>query len=506
MSVTLSQQLELYYDTLKAEGWSLALREVLGHRPNSPELLEQLRNECLNIQIETKEEYLKFAKSCLALLLLYDQNFFSPEKKIEFFSSLYLKLCEVQYPEEWQLATLYKALIGLLLGEKVEDIYLHVMESGVTLREYKGHFPEEHLPHFIKNGELAVLGLILSSLTSNPVLLKKTLKLVYWLASFLQEDTMFPEGLWMKEDEYSLSSLCFINALAFQGTSALVSSPSIDQAYHFLQKKIEGFTPRILSSLESVYPLLQLFLMKCLQESSLTEKMSMELKEIQIESERQHALKPHDQYLGYGGYQYDDFSCYCSASGVGSGYACLRKGSVDIVSIGPHFPLLGEMKNYGIYRTPMMKQTPFKDIKMEKSTTAFSFKGWTRVIQENSLSLRPGDCWIYIDLQAKGKRCEMQVRWMNGKATPELLLAFFVKADKVIIDKSYHLQPHTLDRYQGKATEVCFQKKESSLQIKNKEKCLVQVVPLAGDNHFWGAQFLVAYALPKDQETLFEIF
>lgn len=495
MSITLAEKLEHYVDTLGTEGWNLAIREAFKRRTHSPELLAQLREECLNQSIDTKEDYLVFCQKFLTLILLYRLSYYSSDLIISDFSLLYLKLIKYQYPKELQLFSFYRAVFTFFLNRGVEDIDLHEMDYGVVFGDYGGHYPEDHLPHFIKNGELALLAILLSLLTKNEELLKKALKMSHWQSSFLEESNMFPEGLWIKEKEFCLASLTLINGLLFQYSSAILPTLQIQKAYTTIQKVFAELTPTVLTSLGPLYPILHLFLLDEIEKHPLP---SIDAKLLQ-------ESKQENKYLGFGEYHYQDFSCYCTASGVGSGFACFHKGSIHIVSVGPHFASLGDMQKYGIYRTPMMKQTPFKDIKIENTKYTFSFEGWTRIIDEKSNLFRPGNSWLYMNAFAKECHCECRVKWINLKESPELFLAFFVKAEKVIVDKNYHLYPHTLDRYHGKATEVVFQNKNASLNIKVNEFPFIQVIPLAGDRHFWGAQFLIACSLPKDQEILFEI-
>lgn len=495
MSITLTEKLEHYVGTLNTEGWNLAIREAFQRKTHSPELLRQLREECLAHPINNKEDYLAFCQKVLALILLYHRSLYSSELMSEDLSPLYLRLIRHQYPKEHQLATFYRGLIAFFLNQEIETIDLHEMDYGVVFREYGGHYPEDHLPHFIKSGELSLIAIVFSLLTKNEILLKKAIKVSHWLATFLQESPMFPEGIWMKEQEFCLASLSFVNALVFQYSRVMLPSLRIDKAYQAIQKVFTELTPEALASLGVLYPLLYLFLLEKLDKHSLPSIDGTQLKE----------LKQDNSYLGYGDYHHKDFSCYCSASGVGSGFACFRRGSIQIVSVGPHFSSLGDMQKYGIYRTPMMKQTPFKDIMIEKQEKSFSFEGWTRVIDEESAVFKPGDSWLYMNVEAKESLCHLRVKWINLHHSPEVFLAFFVKAHKVIIDKNYHLHPHTLDRYQGKAAEIIFQNQNSSLTIKVENTPFMQVIPLAGETHFWGAQFLVAYSLPKDQEIPFEI-
>jgi hypothetical protein len=209
--------------------------------------------------------------------------------------------------------------------------------------------------------------------------------------------------------------------------------------------------------------------------------------------------------LGATFYKYDSLSFLFSLSGIGTGFCSLEKNGIEISSIGPQFLPLGEMRKFGLFRTALAKENLFKDLKIDRGDSYINFQGWTRLCSAASEELRPGQSWIHLQVLAEKSSLNLSVKRIDFFDFSELYLVFFVKAEKVVIDKTFHLHPHTLDRYEGKSASLSFQKGKGSISLGSDSEVNMQVIPLSGKDHFWGSQFLVAYHFPKDQTISFQI-
>jgi hypothetical protein len=301
---------------------------------------------------------------------------------------------------------------------------------------------------------------------------------------FVEHGGAFPEGLWTQEKEYAQASLSTAYDLLLSLTSQVRGA----------DESVQEVSERLIASLridnlDVFYVIIYAFTlhyMKSYIEDSMGVDVSLNNRE--------------EASLGYGKYQTQDLIFHCTASGRGSGFATLHKKNISIVSMGPQLTSLAEMHSYGIYRAPAMRGPSFKDVFIEKGI----FQGWTRMVAEDVI--KPGSSWIYIDLHQKNNGYHLKTRWVDFQKTPDVFLVFFVKALKVVVDKKYHLNPSTLDRYQGAQALVTFFHGQEQLSLEPLTDTVMQVIPLAGEEHFWGAKFLLAYTFPKNQELAFDIF
>lgn len=502
MSITLEETLTQYAsalatskgDSCQYSAWDQAIAAIFQKKNLSRELLTQLVEECRHISVETRQEYLLLCQRVLSIVLLYKFSHIPLSEMRKECLDLYVKLIRHQYPPSWQLACLYKIAIGLFLGEKGEGCKLRLTPGGLALVECQGQDPQLHLPHFLQNAELALLASVIALMTHQSELLDQAVEMSLGLARLVKECKGFPEGLWTQEAECHLTQLSWISALLFHLSFFIAPCAQTQEAYQTITQTLHTLP---FEELGSLYPLFYLLV------SEVTDTPL----NVVTEGVKAHSpsMNNESKYLGYVTYCYEDFSCYCTVSGAGSGFAGFSKGPLRITSVGPHTGALGEMQGYGIYRTPLLQQTPFKDVVMERQDKKLSFTGWTGVVAGTSRTPKPGTSWLQIQLDVQEKKALLTTQWVSLQSSPEPFVVFFVKGKKAVVDKNYHLHPNTLDRYQGKAVDISFHDQHALLNIKTTAPCMMQVIPLAGSTSFWGAHFLVAYSLPQNHRLLWEI-
>lgn len=479
MSRTCVEQL---VDSAKEEGscysWSEALVHVMQKKPLPSKLIDRLIQECQEAPAETHHEYLVLCRSVFSLVVICH---FGGVSKNDHLQEIYAKLLSYKYPNSWQLPYFYKMLVACFLGYPTQIGKLHLSSKGIALIEYGGHDPHLHLPHPLYNAELALLGLILGLQTGREDLIEAALEISRWVATTIEQG--WP--LWMQEETFDPVMLTYISKVLLKLTAQLTANEQIKKVYHEIQEAKET------NILASVFSLI------------------IE----QLHVPRRYDLAQHideeSKYLGYMHYTYQHFSSYATVAGAGTGFAGFAKGAVKITSMGPHTGSLGDMSRYGIYRTPLLQQTPFKDVVMQKDARHMLFSGWTGVVEGGSGSIKPGPIWLRVQLDVKEERARLQTMWVNSssqdRSQKDLYITLFVKGKKLIVDGKYHLYPSTLDRYQGVASDLVIQDGNESLTLFASHGRLMQVIPLAGEGCFWGAQFLIAYPLQEEETLLLEI-
>lgn len=481
MSITLVDKLEQYARSISfQDDWKEVVEQIIQKKEISHELFKQLVGQSSEDSLTTNEQCLSFCRKLLILALIYRNSLVAYPKIEEDLAFLYVKLIRYGCLKQQQLIYIYKMLIFFLLENEIEQADLQSISCSTQDRSVC-------LPHSLENVEFAIIAFLFGIFTGKKELIEKATAISLWQMKFLEDGQSFPEGLWTQAKDYSEASLSMAHTLLFYLTSQLHGK--LD-ANHLVQESLKSFNSSAqIENSDSFYVFIFAFALNYM-EIQIQSKVEVD-KVLKLEEEKS---------LGYGKYQLQDMQFHCAASGVGSGFATLHKNNISIVSMGPQLTSLAEMNSYGIYRAPLTRLTCFKDVSIEQET----FQGWTRMVAEDAI--KPGSSWIYIDLHQKNNRYHLKTRWVDFQKTPDVFLVFFVKALKVVVDKKYHLNPSTLDRYQGKKASVTFCHEKESLTLESLTDTFMQVIPLAGGDHFWGAKFLLAYAFPKNQELAFDIF
>ena len=180
------------------------------------------------------------------------------------------------------------------------------------------------------------------------------------------------------------------------------------------------------------------------------------------------------------------FSIVSSFTGANTSLGAIHKKEIQILAHGPHFLPLGESEKFGIQRVCHLN---LKDIIYEQSDEAFCVSGWTKLASS-------GECWLDHKIQKKGDRIEISAQLYNIPDDKTLAYVYFVKAIHAYVEEK-EIRPKSLDHYRDVTQKVTFHGKVESLSINADFMGEMQVIPLAGDHHFWGADFLLAFLLPS---------
>jgi|GEM_PF-2041963 len=450
-------------------------------KPLPESLVAHLIDRCNHFQIVVEKDYLAYARLAFTLVAIYHFSGVSQEKCTQDLQEVYAKLLCHQHPRSWQLPYFYKVTISYLMGRKVEEGAAHVVSKGIALVEYGGHYPYMHLPHALYNAELALLGMILGITLHRAALVESSIKIGEWVA----ESLALGHPLWMQEETYDPALLMQISRSLFALILHSTPHEKIQKMYDSLQESSAK------NPLSAVFALL-------------VKNIVATPRSLSIQYNLDKRSEEENRYLGYVVHKDKSLSCYATVSGARTGFAGIAKGSAQIISIGPHTLPLGDMSHYGIYRTPLLQKTPFKDVSIQKTQNQTLFSGWTGIVDGEAEHPRQGPLWLHVHFQAKDGAACIQTMWM-GEENPAMYIALFVKGSKIIVDQKFHLHPSTLDRYQGSVAPLSIHGETTSLQVCAKASHSMQVIPLAGQGCFWGAEFLIAYALQKEETLLLEI-
>ncbi len=158
---------------------------------------------------------------------------------------------------------------------------------------------------------------------------------------------------------------------------------------------------------------------------------------------------------------------------------------ISVVSMGPHYFPLGELARFGIFRSG----EDLSDIEMNRDKIG----GWTKLVAGD----RPfgsGATWIYFSAEKEPKKIKLSASFENGKGEDPFAFVFFIKADSIkLSDKK--IAKGSLSSYQGPNSQIECISGAETIAINSTIKSPIQIIPLAGGEFFWGADFLVAFEI-----------
>lgn len=185
--------------------------------------------------------------------------------------------------------------------------------------------------------------------------------------------------------------------------------------------------------------------------------------------------------------------------GKNTGIGYIKRGKVVITNFGPHFFPLGEMDHFGIFHDATWRQ------KRENLVSEpFYIKSWISLpstkLNENHLEkFMKGDIEMELEVEKKISGIELAIRLIGPLHSNKLAFTFFLQASELLVGDA-KLEPYSLHRYQGINRAIRVIQEMDTIVISPSFIGEMQIFSLAGKNHFWGSQFLVAYSLVDEDK------
>jgi hypothetical protein len=210
----------------------------------------------------------------------------------------------------------------------------------------------------------------------------------------------------------------------------------------------------------------------------------------------------YDSDLGIAAWKDSQYSLTVLGSGCKSGIGSFLFEDVGIINFGPQFFPLGESDRFGIAGRCL-------DAQYQNSEKGFSFSFKNRISAPHPRKpplKHLGDSgfsrlWLQAKIEFKERQVELEMAYEGIQDLADFAFVFFGKGKYCSVKKLHRLQSKSLDRYKGPPQEITFHQGQNSVQIKALEGSkTMEIIPLSGGNHFWGADFLVAY-MPEGKQT-----
>ncbi len=178
-------------------------------------------------------------------------------------------------------------------------------------------------------------------------------------------------------------------------------------------------------------------------------------------------------------------------SGCKSGMGAYLVGEGGVLTFGPQLRPLGECSGFGLAGRARH---------LEIDATSMHYQCRLAAPHDRDTGIPwmrdSGYCGTWIETTTKQVEGCLSIKstFEGFRPLSDFLFTFFVKAKACFVAGSHKLNPRSLDRYQGPPQQVGLG--EVAISPEGGFKSM-EVVPLAGDGAYWGADFLVALTLEQ---------
>lgn len=389
-----------------------------------------------------------------------------------------------------QSSQYFRSIVALnhaLAKMPVPEVGPHLLESGAALIDLQEYCPWLSLPYTPEHFEFGIYVCMLALITKRSDLKEIVLRIANWQLNTLDIKGKPLCGLFVKENEgVALPRLC-LGYLLFLSASFLTEESSFAALAEISFKNIQSHVEETKERIDPIWPLIE----KWLDQHKILSHRQIELAE-----------NIYDPSTALVGYRSATQHVICTLHGAHTGFGEFHLGDVGIVNYGPQYMPLGECRGFGIEGNALSDHGIRRSM-MEWRRGAFILKGCTRLVdQPSSSQFGIGDfrgIWLEVTQEFKKPHFDLKTTFLGLDGWDSVAFSFFIKAWRCQI-QTQTINPRTLDRYEGEVQTILLEGSEHQLELRPLNfKGTMQVIPLAGGNSFWGADFLVAYLMNSEQ-------
>lgn len=187
----------------------------------------------------------------------------------------------------------------------------------------------------------------------------------------------------------------------------------------------------------------------------------------------------------------------CMASGCKSGMGIFLSGEEGVINFAPQLSPLGDCTGFGLAGRGDSIQLKGNQKEFELTyccrLAAPSQRGTVFFgLKDSGFS----GCWLEAKIYGDSQQMMVEGNIEGFRPTNPPLFTFFGKAQKAIVGKIHQLQARSLDRYHGPVQTCSFGNVQIEIHYGMDQ---MELLPLAGDASFWGADFLASFELHQPQ-------
>lgn len=378
----------------------------------------------------------------------------------------FVLLFQQGYAEGLQLSKAYFALIAHLLALEPLPVAPQQFPNGTALLDTTGCFGSQQIPEPTQLAQLGILWMILGICLKDEVLQRAGLKVAVWHLHLMDTQGKPHLSLWSCAQSFCPSTLSTWSYVLFTLAYRLSGQSGFYQLAENFRERPWEFPLKLLSLIPDHLP---------------------------------HGLQQHfrpfaeEITVGMIKFTNPEISLMAHLSGMNSGLFSLHKKEVAIVNAGPQIGPYDDLSQFGINRSWGVKERPFQDMIWEKTAYHCHLKGWTQQAK-NPL-------WLQLDVKSQAGQTTLDVMFQEKNIDSNLSMVLFIQCPKLILEGKHFLEPRCLECYDGKAVMLELQGPQEKIILHPDPALTMQVIPLAGGDHFWGADFLVAFPISPELKS-----
>jgi hypothetical protein len=450
----------------------------------SIEALDDLIDEC--VWQETQMSVEKAVSNWKQLLTVSLLNHFHGNS----YSALSEKIYQFErhpWNQNSQYFNTLVALNHLLARMPVPDVSPHLLRGGAALIDLQDFCPWLAFPSIPHHLEYGIFLCALALFIQREDLKQEAIRLVRWQIHTLDFNSQPFSGLFTQEKAHNVNQNLVLYYLLFKGAGCLTG----DAEFEFLTKKMSLQLEKLSLKLDPLWILIeQLF--KNDSEIKLDAPLASPIPLPQTIYDPSTALIGHRSQRAH---------AVCTLHGNQTGLGTLRFDDVEFVNYGPQYLPLGECEGFGIVGNYMNDQGERAPL-LQLQSQGFSLKGCVRLVDEPRASSLLGQLrgiWLEINQEFKYPNFSLETTLLGLDGWDGVAMSFFVKAKRCLVG-SKPLLPRSFDKYEGSVEDIRFEGATGGCKLKSpSSQARLQVISLAGDSSFWGADFLVAYLFQPEQ-------
>ncbi len=379
------------------------------------------------------------------------------------------------------------ALNHALAKMPIPEVGPHLLESGAALIELDEYCPWLALPYTPYHFEFGVYLGMLALMMNRSDFKEIVIRIAQWQINLLGCDANPLPAIFVREGEgQSITRLC-LSYLLFKIASIFIEESSFETYAASALKAIHCQVLESKKKIEALFVLIELWL----DHRPVLSQAEMKLPE--------HIYDPSTALVGY---RAKDQHVLCTLHGEHTGLGCFRYGDVEIVNFGPQYLPLADCNGFGIEGNALTDYGIRRSI-IEWRPGSFILKGCTRMVDQpgcdGALMGNFRGIWLEVTQEFKKPHFYLKTSFLGLDGWDSVAISYFVKASRCRI-ASQILKPRTFDRYEGIGQTVALEGQEYTLELRLlASQGQMHVIPLAGDDSFWGADFLVAYLTAPQQ-------
>lgn len=204
-----------------------------------------------------------------------------------------------------------------------------------------------------------------------------------------------------------------------------------------------------------------------------------------------------DHELGMVSRRTDVATVVCMASGCKSGMGVFLNRDAGILNFGPQLSPFENCSAFGL--AGRAQKIDLHDLPYQFTLSSVCHLASPHMRETGFSHIKDsGYSGVWMKTKMEGNLSELSIECTFESVHPldALRFIFFGKGESCWVRGLHKLSPRSLDRYQGPVQGVTLVGKEGNVHIEvPKGVSHLEVIPLAGDENYWGADFMFTYIL-----------